>query len=60
MPAFKRKYRSGKTVCRYLFSEPGSVRQDGRLFREVGFASKQEAGDAEANAVRRNFRNTSW
>jgi hypothetical protein len=48
MPVFKRKYRSGKTVWRYLFSAPGSTRQDRRLFGEVGFASKQEAIDAEA------------
>ena len=48
MPVFKRKYRSGKTVWRYLFSGPGSTRQDRRLFGEVGFASKQEAIDAEA------------
>src|ERR1700692_3070824 len=48
MPVFKRKYRSGKTVWRYLFSAPGSTRQDRRLVGEVGFASKQEAIDAEA------------
>jgi hypothetical protein len=48
MPVFKRKYRSGKTVWRYLFSGPGSTRQDRRLVGEVGFASKQEAIDAEA------------
>src|SRR3984885_4765007 len=48
MPVFKRKYLSGKTVWRYLFSGPGSTRKDRRLFGEVGFASKQEAIDAEA------------
>jgi hypothetical protein len=48
MPVFKRKYRSGKTVWRYLFSGPGSARQDRWLFGEVGFVSKQEAIDAEA------------
>ena len=48
MPVFKRKYRSGKTVWRYLFSAPGSTAQDRRLIGEVGFASKQEAVDAEA------------
>src|ERR1700686_3915650 len=48
MPVFKRKYRSGKTVWRYIFSAPGSTRQDRRLLGEVGFASKQEAIDAEA------------
>jgi len=49
MPIFKRKYGSGKTVWRYMFSAPGSTRQDRRLIGEVGFASKREAGDAEAN-----------
>jgi len=48
MPVFKRKYRSGATVWRYLFSAPGSTAQDRRLVQEVGFASKQEATDAEA------------
>src|SRR5580698_10643529 len=48
MPVFKRKYESGKTVWRYLFSGPGATREDRRLFAEVGFASKQEAIDAEA------------
>jgi integrase len=48
MPVFKRKYESGKTVWRYLFSAPGSTRQDRRLVEAVGFASKQEAIDAEA------------
>jgi integrase len=49
MPVFKRKYESGKTVWRYMFSAPGSTRQERRLIGEVGFASKREAGDAEAN-----------
>src|ERR1700733_14556330 len=48
MPVFKRKYESGKTVWRYLFSGPGATREDRRLFAEVGFASKQDAIDAEA------------
>jgi integrase len=48
MPVFKRKYESGKTVWRYIFSAPGSTRQDRRLIEAVGFASKQEAIDAEA------------
>jgi len=48
MPVFKRKYQSGKTVWRYIFSAPGSTRQDRRLVEAVGFASKQEAIDAEA------------
>ena len=48
MPVFKRKYESGKVVWRYLFSAPGATREDRRLISEVGFASKQEAIDAEA------------
>jgi integrase len=48
MPVFKRKYESGKIVWRYLFSAPGATREDRRLIYEVGFASKQEAIDAEA------------
>jgi integrase len=48
MPVFKRKYGSGKTVWRYMFSAPGSTAQDRRLIGEVGFASKQEAVDGEA------------
>src|SRR5688500_19743979 len=48
MPAFKRKYRSGKTVWRYMFSAPGSTAQDRRLVVESGFASKREAEEAEA------------
>jgi len=48
MPVFKRKYRSGKTIWRYMFNAPGSTREDRRWIAEVGFASKQEAVDAEA------------
>jgi integrase len=48
MAVFKRKYESGKVVWRYLFSAPGATREDRRLIAEVGFASKQEAIDAEA------------
>ena len=48
MPVFKRKYRSGKTVWRYIFSAPGATRQDRRLIQEVGFSGTQEAIDAEA------------
>jgi hypothetical protein len=32
-----------------MFSAPGSTAQERRLIGEVGFASKREAGDAEAN-----------
>ena len=48
MPVFKRKYESGKIVWRYIFSGPGATREDRRLISEIGFASKQEAIDAEA------------
>src|SRR5438477_2093086 len=48
MPAFKRKYRSGHTVWRYMFSAPGSTATDRRLVVESGFSSKREAEDAEA------------
>jgi hypothetical protein len=37
-----------KTVWRYLFSGPRATREDRRLVAEVGFASKQDAIDAEA------------
>jgi integrase len=48
MPVFKKKYESGRVVWRYLFSGPGATRTDRRLISEVGFASKQDAIDAEA------------
>jgi integrase len=48
MPVFKRKYPSGKTIWRYIFSAPGATRENRRLICAVGFASKQEALDAEA------------
>jgi integrase len=48
MPVFRRKYESGKVVWRYLFSAPGATREDRRLIAEAGFASRQEAIDAEA------------
>ena len=48
MPVFKRRYRSGKVVWRYLFDAPGSTRQNRRQIEEGGFATKREAEDAEA------------
>ena len=48
MPVFKKKYESGKVVWRYLFGAPGATRANRRLISEVGFASKQDAIDAEA------------
>jgi integrase len=49
MSVFKRKYASGKTVWRYMFSGPGSTMEDRRLIAESGFANKREAADAEAD-----------
>ena len=48
MPVYKRKYRSGKVVWSYQFALSGSTRQNQRLVTESGFATKQEAADAEA------------
>jgi integrase len=48
MPVFKKKYESGRVVWRYFFSAPGATRANRRLISEVGFASKQDAIDAEA------------
>jgi integrase len=48
MPVYKRKYRSGKVVWFYQFAPPGSTRQNQDLITESGFATKQEATDAEA------------
>jgi integrase len=46
MPVYKRKNTSGKTVWFYKFQPPGSTR-DASPIREFGFATKQEAVDAE-------------
>jgi integrase len=48
MPAYKRKYGSGKTAWYYMFSLPGATRQDRDRVSESGFATKREAEDAEA------------
>jgi integrase len=48
MPAYKRKYRSGKVVWYYQFAPQGSTRQNQNLITESGFATKQEAIAAEA------------
>lgn len=48
MPAYKRKHRSGKITWYYMFSLPGSTRQDRRRISNSGFSSKREAEDAEA------------
>jgi hypothetical protein len=48
MAAFKRKYVSGKVVCRYMFRAPGATAEDRRLVAASGFATMREAEDAEA------------
>src|ERR1017187_3557366 len=48
MPVYKRKYRSGRVVWYYQFAPSGSTRQNQNLVTESGFATKQEATDAEA------------
>jgi integrase len=48
MPVYKRKYRSGKVVWYYQFALSGSTRQNQNLVTESGFATKQEAAEAEA------------
>ena len=48
MPVYKRKYGSGKATWYYMFSLPGSTRQDRRRIPDSGFSSKREAEDAEA------------
>jgi len=47
MPVHKRK-RNGKTTWLFKFDAPGSTRESRRIIREYGFATKQEAVDAEA------------
>jgi integrase len=48
MAVHKRKYVSGKNVWFYRFNAPGTTRENRREVREFGFATKQEAIDAEA------------
>jgi len=48
MPAYKRKYSSGKTAWFFKFQAPGSTRHGSIIIREHGFATKKEAEDAEA------------
>jgi len=48
MPVYKRKYRSEKMVWYFQFALPGSTRQNQNLVTESGFATKQQATDAEA------------
>jgi integrase len=48
MSVLKRKNPSGKTVWFYSFDAPGSTRENRKKIREFGFATKQEAVEAEA------------
>ena len=48
MAVHKRKYRSGRVSWSYVFEAPGSTKAKRRQITESGFASKQEAVDAEA------------
>lgn len=48
MSARKRRNASGKMVWFYRFDAPGTTRENRREIREFGFATKQEAIDAEA------------
>ena len=47
MPAYKCKYRSGKTMWYYMFALPGSTRQHRDRISESGFSTKRETEDAE-------------
>jgi integrase len=48
MGAYKRKYRSGQVVWHYVFSLPGSTRDQRLRITGSGFATKGAAQDAEA------------
>jgi integrase len=48
MPVYKRKYRNGRIVWRYLFDAPGSTRQNRIIIEKSGFATRKEAQEAEA------------
>src|SRR5882757_2130074 len=47
MPAHKRR-RNGKISWYFKFDAPGSTRDERNIIREFGFATKQEAVEAEA------------
>jgi integrase len=48
MPVYKRKYRDGRIVWRYLFDAPGSRRENRLIIEKSGFATRKEAQEAEA------------
>src|SRR3954468_8207717 len=47
MPAFKRKNRAGRILWAYMYSEPGSTREDRKRISGSGFSTKREAEEAE-------------
>jgi integrase len=47
MPAYKHKSRAGRTLWGYMYSEPGSTREDRKRISGSGFPTKREAEDAE-------------
>jgi len=48
MRVYKRKYRDGRIVWRYLFDAPGSTRENRIIIEKSGFATRKEAQEAEA------------
>jgi integrase len=48
MPVYKRKTRRGKTEWFYQFEGPGSTRANRVVIKKTGFATKQDAVDAES------------
>ena len=48
MAIYKRKTRRGKTDWFYQFEAPGSTGKNRVIIKKTGFATKQEATDAEA------------
>src|SRR5215467_4314924 len=48
MPVYKHRNRSGAIRWGYMFSLPGSSREDRRRISKSGFATRREAADAEA------------
>jgi hypothetical protein len=48
MAVYKRRNRAGKPIWYFMFSLQGSTRQDRRRISQSGFASKNDATNAEA------------
>jgi Arm DNA-binding domain len=49
MPAYKYKNRAGRTLWGYMYSGPGSTRENRKRISRSGFATKREAEEAERN-----------